>query len=140
MVRWGIGRYGASVLGRFQHWGGRESQIVMENSTFSELIQNIYHVLMTTEKCRWRRKRTDLGRNFCHSYQNKAELGRKKSAKGTKSHLASEFRCNRYPPMSAEILRRFAAEHRVDFHWAGSLNTWTTNTFLVIHVQRVYFD
>jgi hypothetical protein len=48
----------------------------------------------------------------------KAEPWGKESAKGTKSHLASEFRCNCCPPMSAEILERFAAEHRVDFHWA----------------------
>jgi hypothetical protein len=47
----------------------------------------------------------------------KAEPRRKKSAKESKSQLTGEFRCNRYPPMSAEILRRFAAEHGVDFHW-----------------------
>ena len=108
-LQWGIGGYGASIWGRFQY---RELQIAKENNTFSESIQNIWQVQMMTKKCRWRRKRTYLG-------WIKAGPHRKKSAKGMKSHLASEFWCNRYPPMSAEILRRFAAEHRVDFHWAG---------------------
>jgi len=49
----------------------------------------------------------------------KAEPDGKKSEKGTKSQLTSEFQCNCYPLMSAEILWRFAAEHRVDFHWAS---------------------
>ena len=59
---WGIAGEGAIVLKWFQHWGGRDlgSQIIIENSIFSEPIQSIHQVQMTTEKCRWRQKRTDL--------------------------------------------------------------------------------
>jgi hypothetical protein len=47
------------------YWGERDSElrIVTENGTFIKPMQNIYQVQMTTEKCRWRRKRTDLSRN-----------------------------------------------------------------------------
>ena len=67
-----MGGYGSSVWEWFQYWGGRdsESQIVTENRTFSEPIQNIYQLQTTTEKCRWRQKTTDLSRNFGHSYHD----------------------------------------------------------------------
>ena len=60
----------------FRYRGGRESQIVTESSIFSEPIQNIYQVQMTTEKCRWRQKKTDLHRNFGHSYHDGGFQGR----------------------------------------------------------------
>ncbi|KIJ92725.1 hypothetical protein K443DRAFT_113136 [Laccaria amethystina LaAM-08-1] len=39
-------------------------------------MQNIYQVQMTTEKCRWRRKRTDLSRNSEVFIQNGGFQGR----------------------------------------------------------------
>ena len=48
----------------FRYRGGRESQIVTESSIFSEPIQNIYQVQMTTEKCRWRRKKNRFTQKF----------------------------------------------------------------------------
>jgi len=53
------------------------------------------------------------------SYAKRADPCRKKSAKESNSHLDRDFLRSRRSPISAHILQIYAADDRVNFHWAS---------------------
>jgi len=56
------------------------------------------------------------------SYAKRADPRRKKSAKDSNSHLVRDFPHSRRSPISPHILQIYAADDRVNFHWASSIN------------------